>query len=264
MLAVTGSGLKKAFRATRLPYIGGAVERLLLPLFTGRNFNVTYVPIQENIDTGESVVLPRQAVEELIRRSSHRVIIHRCTCRDYNKCEDHPVTLGCTLLGEGTKEIDPRVARHVSVEESLEHLDATIKEGLIPLVGRVRIDNFIWGVKDRGKLLTICHCCPCCCVFFNSGKTMPAATVSSLVPLHGVSVLVDGEMCTSCGDCIDACFVGALSMVDGVVVRDEGLCKGCGVCVSACPEKAMRLDIADMDAAMAELLGRVTGLVDID
>jgi UDP-glucose 4-epimerase len=263
LLAVTGSGLKKAFQATRLPYVGGLVERLLLPLFTGKNFNVTYVPVQEQIDMGENVVLPRQAVEELIRRSSHRVIIDRCTCRDYNKCTNHPVTMGCTLLGGGTREIDPRVGRHVSVEESLEHLDRTIEEGLIPLVGRLKIDNFIWGVRDRGRLLTICHCCPCCCVFFNSGRFMPEKAVAQLVSLQGVKIVVDTGRCAACGTCVDTCFVGALSMLEGAVARDESLCKGCGVCVSACPEKAMRMDIADMDAAIGELVDRVTGLVDI-
>ncbi len=109
-------------------------------------------------------------------------------CRDARQCEEHPVEMGCTLLGEGTREIDPRIARHVSVDEAIEHLHATLREGLIPMTGRVRIDNFIWGVRDRGKLLTICHCCRCCCTILNSGKYLPVSASAALVPLKGVDV----------------------------------------------------------------------------
>ncbi len=168
-------------RATRWPVVGPLVAALALPLFSRKNLNISYIPINEGLGGFQSSHLPREIVRELIEHSSHRVIIERCTCRDARDCKEHPATLGCTLLGEGTKEIDPRIARHVSVAEAQQHLDRTLADGLIPMVGRVRLDNFIWGVRDRGHLLTVCHCCRCCCTIFASGKYLPEEAGKSIV-----------------------------------------------------------------------------------
>ena len=72
-------------------------------------------------------------LEELIRRSSHRVIIKRCTCRDHHKCKNHPIEDACILLGDGAAEIDPGVARHVGVDEAIAHMKRQVNDGLIPL-----------------------------------------------------------------------------------------------------------------------------------
>jgi len=138
-------------RLTTAPVIGKLVAALALPLFSKKNLNISYLPINLELSAPGSTPLPVAIVEELIRRSSHRVIIKRCTCRDAKQCVNHPVDYGCTLLGEGTREIDPRIARHVTVDEAIAHLHATVEDGLIPMTGRVKIDNFIWGVRDRGK-----------------------------------------------------------------------------------------------------------------
>ncbi len=263
LLALTGGALGGSFKATNLPVIGKLIERMILPLFTGKNFNVTYIPINETVSRGKSTVLPQQVLEELMRRSSYHVIIDRCTCRDVHKCKEHPITLGCTFLGEGARDIDPRIARHVSVEEAIDHAKKTFEEGLIPLIGRVKIDDYIWGVRDRGKLLTVCHCCRCCCVFLTSGRVMPDEAASSLVRLQGLRVMTDPEMCTCCGTCVEECFVGAISMNGEKTVLDEALCKGCGRCVTSCPESAIRMEIEDMNAAIDELNTRIDGLIDI-
>ena len=51
----------------------------------------------------------------------------------------------------------------------------------------------------------------------------------------------DPDRCVSCEQCIKYCnirSVGALSLVNGKVVRDKDLCIGCGVCVAYCPTRA--------------------------
>jgi len=160
-------------RATQIPVVGKFVAMMTLPLFTRRILNVSYIPINRSVEGVDNTWLPQELAERLIRESSHRVIINRCTCRDDRQCMEHPIEYGCTLLGDGTKEIDPRIARHVSVDEAIEHLRRTLDDGLMPMIGRVKIDNYIWGVKDRGKLLTMCPCCRCCCTILNSGKYFP-------------------------------------------------------------------------------------------
>ncbi len=251
-------------KATRWPVVGRLIAAAALPLFSKKNLAVSYIPVNESLGGLHSSYLPREIVRELIERSSHRVIIERCTCRDARGCEQHPVTLGCTLLGEGTREIDPRIARHVSVNDALDHLDRTLREGLIPMVGRVRLDNFIWGVRDRGKLLTICHCCRCCCTIFASGKYLPEEAKRSLIALDGVSFSTDHQRCTLCGDCVRDCFMGALSIASGRVVRDATLCKGCGRCATVCPTGATEGVVTDREAAVRSIAGRLTGVVNFE
>ena len=51
----------------------------------------------------------------------------------------------------------------------------------------------------------------------------------------------DPDRCVSCEQCIKYCnirSVGALSLVNGKVVRDTDKCIGCGVCVAYCPTRA--------------------------
>ncbi|MGV7927330.1 MAG: hypothetical protein AB2L13_00245 [Spirochaetota bacterium] len=69
-------------KATTWPVVGGFIARLTLPLFSGKNLNVSYIPINETLTPPGSTPLPLAVVEELIRRSAHRVIINKCTCRD--------------------------------------------------------------------------------------------------------------------------------------------------------------------------------------
>ena len=53
---------------------------------------------------------------------------------------------------------------------------------------------------------------------------------------------VNGEMCTACELCVDACPVGAVSMDEAVASIDDGKCIRCGVCHDVCPNDAVRHD----------------------
>jgi len=190
-------------------------------------------------------------------------LIKKCTCRDGFKCSNHPVELGCLLLGEGSKEIDTGVSRHVSVDEALAHVDKCIESGLIPFVGRFKADDYLWGVKDRGKLLTVCFCCSCCCVLKNSIKHLPAVSKDSVIKLKGLQIETDQTKCTACGECVDACFMEARTLHDGRILYNSALCKGCGKCMSTCPENAISMDVANIDEAVDDVLQRVRARIEI-
>lgn len=58
---------------------------------------------------------------------------------------------------------------------------------------------------------------------------------------RGPFVHYDPAHCLSCSECVRACPVGALSLVDGEVVRDGDLCSDRGMCATVCPSEARRL-----------------------
>lgn len=251
-------------KATKLPVIGPVFAASVLPLFSKKNLHISYIPINEPIGDPVSTPLPVMIVEDLLHRSPHRVIIDRCTCRDAKQCSNHPVTMGCTLIGEGAKEIDPRIARHVSVEEAIDHLHDALKSGLMPMMGRVKLDNLIWGVRDRGKLLTICYCCRCCCTILQSGRYLPDKAAASIVPLEGVDIIAYPDKCKVCGACEKECFVGAIHMDGKIVVRNMTLCKHCGRCATVCPHGAIQISLKNPKATMDSLMKRIDSIVNYE
>ena len=250
-------------RLFALPVVGRLLAFLTLPLFSRKRQSLTYVPINRDLSGGASVFLPREITADFIGRSAHRAIIRQCTCRLDRGCADHDVDIGCMLLGDGAAEIDGRIARHVSTTEALEHLDRALEGGLMPLVGRAPIDNHIWGVRNRGRLLTICFCCRCCCTILGAGRSLPQIIHDAIVPPEGVSIRTDPVRCTGCGACVTECFMGALSLAEGTILRDSSRCKGCGRCAAVCPEQAIAVTI-DHQTARSEMITRIKRYVDFE
>jgi NAD-dependent dihydropyrimidine dehydrogenase PreA subunit len=52
-------------------------------------------------------------------------------------------------------------------------------------------------------------------------------------------MLVDLEKCTGCGECLDACSVEAISLIEGKAAIDVDTCLSCGACAQACPVGAI-------------------------
>lgn len=250
-------------KATRLPWIGKALTILLRPVFGQKHFNVSYLPIHAKIEPAASAVLTQGVIAELVRRSAYRVIIKRCSCRDSMGCQVYPSTDACLLVGYDTRQISSEIARPVSIQEAWRHVEAQLALGLTPMIGRVRMDDLFYGVPNRGRMLTICFCCPCCCTVLNSAKYFPDEFRASIVKLHGTRIDLDPGKCNVCGTCVTACFVGAISIQDGAIVHADELCLGCGHCVSVCPVKATRLTIENPQAAVDEILGRIGQRVNV-
>ena len=117
------------------------------------------------------------------------------------------------------------------------------------------------GVGPGDKLLTICNCCPCCCLW----RTLPhfAPYISDKVGrMPGVQVNVS-ERCVGCGICAqDVCFVDAIRMVDGRATIGQA-CRGCGRCASTCPQQAIDISV-QYGQFVEQAIGRIASLVNLD
>ena len=260
MIKMAFPGRFLAARATRLPVLGTLMDRWF---FEGDR--LIYLPkdqviqIDEAIELPGEMVLPSQVVEHFIREASTHWIMDACICRDGSQCQDYPIDRGCLFLGEAAAGIDPRLGRPVTKEEALAHVRSCHEAGLVHMVGRNKLDTVWLGVGPGDKLLTICNCCPCCCLWGMLPYLTPQIG-AKVTRMPGVTVEVSG-LCTACGVCTDVCFADAIHLLDGQAVVDDA-CRGCGRCVEVCPQGAIELSISP-GHSMEESVRRIAPLVDL-
>ena len=250
-----------AARLTKLPILGYIVDHWF---FDGDH--LVYLPknrviqVNQPLDIPGDMVLPSEVVEHFIERANYHWIMNACICRQAEGCRDYPVDLGCLFLGQAVLGINSRLGRLVTREEALEHVRRCQEAGLVHLIGRNKLDTIWLGVGPGDRLLTICNCCSCCCLW----RVLPhiAPQISSKIKrMPGVTVRVN-HRCAGCGTCTqDVCFVDAIHVVDGQAAISDA-CRGCGRCISVCPQGAIEMSI-EYDRFAEESIARVSRLVDV-
>jgi heterodisulfide reductase subunit A len=89
-----------------------------------------------------------------------------------------------------------------------------------------------------------------------------AAASSALVPLirgtlpaEAVTAVVEEELCTGCGMCVDVCPFDAATLdpLWETCRINDVLCKGCGTCPATCPSKAIRLHHFTPEQVLAQV-----------
>lgn len=250
-----------AARLTRLPVIGRPLgnmffkgdDIMLLPRKT--------VAVGEAVASEPSELLPWQVVERFIERAGFLWVMDECICRRSMGCKDYPVDLGCLFLGEAARGINPQLGRQVTADEALAHLQKCREAGLFHLVGRNRVDAVWLKVKPGERLLTICNCCTCCCLW----RILPDLETgfsSQLTRMPGLEVRVT-DACVGCGTCLEAgCMAKAITVQDSrATISAE--CRGCGHCAEVCPEGAIELVMEGGDDFITRAVERLSGLVDV-
>jgi ferredoxin len=248
-------------KMTRLPLIGGIIDGMLF-----EDDDIIYLPQDGVIDVNKSfgelvnMVMPSQVVEHFIDKANYYWVMNWCICRKSSRCKHYPQELGCLFLGEAAMKIDPRLGHPVTKDEALQHIRKCRDAGLVQLVGRNKLDATWLDVSPGNKLLTICNCCPCCCLW----RMLPdlSAKISSKVTkMPGIEVRVS-QRCQGCGTCSQGiCFVGAIHLENGHSVISED-CRGCGRCVAICPNNAIEILLHD-EQYVEKSINRIARAVDV-
>jgi len=187
------------------------------------------IAVEEAIHFSLEIHPYEQATEMLARAKSWGVL--DCICRTRTRqagqgCSYPLETCLAIAPDEGAFQ-DDELIRAISQEEALRILRESADRGLVHTTA---------NVGDYGR--AICNCCPCCCNTFRGVVEFNRLTALAHSDFRAA---VDETACEGCGDCIERCHFGALSLPEGVCVVDHARCMGCGLCAVVCPHDALSL-----------------------
>ena len=131
---------------------------------------------------------------------------------------------------------------------------------MVHIIGRNKLDSIWLDTGDKKDLMTICNCCPCCCLW-NMARNISDDIGSTFKRMDGVTVSVDTEECIGCGLCREICFIRAITIDDGKCSLNHDMCRGCGRCVEICPRDAIRLDFDE--SVITGEIERISDLVNL-
>ena len=264
LIKKTFPNIRMIAKMTNIPIIGRIVDKML---FEGDDIiylpkdNVVKIRIGKELEKPIETAVPSEIVHQFIDKANHHWIMNFCICRDSKSCEDYPQEYGCLFMGEAVHGINPNLGRLVSKEEAHEYVRKCREAGLVHLIGRNKLDAMWLNVGPGDKLLTVCNCCPCCCLW----KILPDVNPEigrKITKMVGVNVEVT-DRCVGCGTCIqeNVCFVDAIRLVNGRAVIGKE-CRGCGRCVEVCPEQAIELTI-DNTVFVEKSVERIDSIIDV-
>ena len=208
----------------------------IVPLFKNAPPAIRVVPVEEEIDVPEKIVLPYEEVTKIIDKYDTFGVGY-CYCRHGKDLVGDPCKLdapreNCLLFGEYAKfRIEHEFIKPVSKEEALKILRKAEEYGLVH-------NAFHTNEDPESKEIAICSCCKCCCTVlsFHHRGLAPMNTLTSYL------AKVNEESCVGCGTCVEKCPMEAIDLEDTVAVVNEDSCIGCGICAHHCPEESMTLN----------------------
>lgn len=215
--------LWQRFMDEEWPAFAEAVDKILPRPIT------RVVPVSESMDARQQILAYEDV--RLMIDEADAIAVTNCTCRlTAQKC-DRPVEI-CLQIGKaGEYTIDRGSGREISKDEALSLLRKAEEAGLVHVTMNRSADTHF-----------ICNCCNDCCMAF---AIMVEKRLNMVDPSR-YGARVDAELCVGCGDCLERCYFGALSLDEEaeVAVVDADACMGCGLCQVVCGDGAIVLEAA--------------------
>jgi len=200
------------------------------------------IPINGTIEDPRRIA-PYEDVTGIVQ-SQDFLAVSKCACRqrkrvdpDSAQCK-HPEEV-CLHFGDLAHYlVDNGLSREITKEEARDILKVAADEGLVHAISNRQ--------KDTD---TICNCCKCCCVFFESYHVLKHEKSHDF---SNYRLRINSETCKACGLCVQRCPVQALRIEDSPLAKNNqgkaatlihsGQCLGCGVCVHKCPTQSLLLE----------------------
>jgi len=201
------------------------------------------VPVEQSIASGQQV-LSHEAIDSYLDNANMGAFaLVPCPCRNrterlgIRECKDKfPVIASCLMIGApAMMAVQRNEGQKATREEVEQYLKESREMGLVMMT-----DN---AAEMRNGI--ICLCCGCCCSItrgltrWNNPNAFARSDFVARV----------GDDCAACGECVDRCMFGAISLEedDDKAQIDEQKCMGCGVCTVVCPTEALRLERLERD-----------------
>ncbi|MBN1470233.1 MAG: 4Fe-4S binding protein [Syntrophaceae bacterium] len=193
------------------------------------------IPVQRTLRP-EQKILNSEEAHRIIENVSHLRLVP-CPCRTrtdkmgIRECKEKNPVGYCIMTEMSVLYFEQAgIGKKITANDAIKYLDEMQDLGLVATT-----ENF--SSPDH---TVICLCCQCCCsqlrgrLRWNNPKAVAPANF----------IAVSGEDCVLCGQCIERCMFGALSIDEQrqMVVADPDKCMGCGVCTLNCSTDALRLE----------------------
>ncbi len=203
--------------------LGGGIARNTLSL-------MRVIPVEESIPFNLEI-FPYERASELLE-SAKSWGVRDCICRVQQRligkeC-DYPVEICLVFASVEGAFHHSETDRAITKDESLRLLREAEELGLVHSTGNYR--------DGRNY---ICNCCTCCCGTLRGVSEFDIPTAITHSDFYTV---VDAEVCTGCGDCVERCSFEALAVPDDICQVDYARCVGCGVCAIACSTDSLHLE----------------------
>ncbi len=232
-------GTKKWFQKYVEPALAGKPGR--------DHIQTKVVPLNAMVKNNPKAVMPYKLIDEVIEKSSFRLILHDCMCRKGMGCKDYPQDFGCMFIGEGARflmQSENPPGRSATVKETKAHIRKAGELGLVPLAAYVPIEQKIFGVPNElhEKFFEFCFCDPCCCIGLKNIQYLSAKSRRVTKILENVGFTAKAlPDCRGCFKCVSICPVHAINKNGTKVWVNEDECVGCGLCQYTCKFNSIQL-----------------------
>ena len=213
-----------------------------------RNTSSLVLPLNVDLtEQSQKVVVPMDIIKLALKQASFIGAMDKCLCREAGECAEFPHDLGCLFLGEGGRTaVKHGIAREFTYEEACARVDRAAELGLCGEAMWVEVEQLIWGFKNNQieNYISICFCCPCCCVGMHISRN-GSAEIKNRFHSCGWTAVADRTKCIGCGKCIagkNPCPQDAIKIgKDGKVEINQEVCVGCGICKTKCDQGVIKI-----------------------